>query len=211
MGELFVALVHYPVYNKDRQVVATSITPLDLHDLARSCVTFGVRRCYIVNPLPLQRQVARRIAAYWQSGFGGVYNRTRQEAFSVIALAEAVEDAEREIAESLGRRAQVVGTTARRFPGAVAYPVLAERIAREEDPWLLLFGTGWGMTTELLNRCDCVLEPITGPTPYNHLSVRAAASIILDRLRSRVPGEDAPAAQSALPHANEAPVLSKPH
>jgi hypothetical protein len=31
-------------------------------------------------------------------------------------------------------------------------------------------------------RADLVLAPILGPDAFNHLSVRAAASIILDRL-----------------------------
>jgi len=34
---------------------------------------------------------------------------------------------------------------------------------------------------------DAALEPIVGPTEYNHLSVRSAVSIILDRLRSQDP------------------------
>jgi hypothetical protein len=49
---------------------------------------------------------------------------------------------------------------------------------------LLLFGTGWGLTNEMLAECDFVLEPIAGlgKNSYNHLSVRSAAAIILDRL-----------------------------
>ena len=49
---------------------------------------------------------------------------------------------------------------------------------------LLLFGTGWGLAPEALARMDDVLEPVRGTTDYNHLSVRSAASIILDRLRN---------------------------
>ena len=49
---------------------------------------------------------------------------------------------------------------------------------------LLLFGTGWGLTVEVLGQADMVLEPIRGVGDYNHLSVRAAAAVILDRLRA---------------------------
>jgi hypothetical protein len=49
---------------------------------------------------------------------------------------------------------------------------------------LLLLGTGWGLAAEVLDRVDDVLEPIAGAGPYNHLSVRAAAAIMLDRLRN---------------------------
>lgn len=192
MGEVYVALIHHPVYNKEREVVTTSITPLDLHDIARSCVTFGVRRCYIVNPLPVQRQVARRMAAYWLSGFGGRYNRTRQEAFELVSLAETLEDVERDIALE-GAPPLMVGTTARERPDAIPYDVLAERMETSDAGFLILFGTGWGMTDELLGRCMYVLEPIRGRGPYNHLSVRGAAAIILDRLR----GRQAPARETA--------------
>jgi hypothetical protein len=51
-------------------------------------------------------------------------------------------------------------------------------------PELLLLGTGWGLAAEVLERVDDVLEPIAGSGPYNHLSVRTAAAIVLDRLRN---------------------------
>jgi hypothetical protein len=41
------------------------------------------------------------------------------------------------------------------------------------------------MAPSLLDRADIVLNAILGPGDYNHLSVRAAVSIILDRLRGR--------------------------
>jgi hypothetical protein len=43
-------------------------------------------------------------------------------------------------------------------------------------------GTGWGLTDEFMSSVDRVLEPIQGTAPYNHLSVRSATAIILDRL-----------------------------
>jgi len=51
---------------------------------------------------------------------------------------------------------------------------------------MVLFGTAWGIADELLERADCVLAPILGVSHYNHLSVRGAAAITLDRLFSRV-------------------------
>jgi hypothetical protein len=47
---------------------------------------------------------------------------------------------------------------------------------------LLLFGTGWGLADEVLEAADALLPPLAGPSGYNHLSVRAAAAIVLDRL-----------------------------
>jgi hypothetical protein len=46
-------------------------------------------------------------------------------------------------------------------------------------------GTGWGLTEECFSAADFILEPIAGNGSYNHLSVRSAAAIMLDRLLGR--------------------------
>jgi hypothetical protein len=38
------------------------------------------------------------------------------------------------------------------------------------------------LSEELIARCEYILDPIYGPTSYNHLPVRVAAGIMLDRL-----------------------------
>jgi hypothetical protein len=48
-----------------------------------------------------------------------------------------------------------------------------------------MLGTGFGLAPAVRERADLALEAIRGIGDYNHLSVRAAASIILDRLRGR--------------------------
>ena len=62
-------------------------------------------------------------------------------------------------------------------------------LEEDDEPICLLFGTGYGLVDEIMAEADYTLEPIVGPTDYNHLSVRSAASIILDRLRSVRPTE----------------------
>jgi hypothetical protein len=86
------------------------------------------------------------------------------------------------IERETGERPTIVATSARSAPESLDFTALARRIAQPGPPFLLLFGTGWGLAPELLERADLRLEPIVGPTSYNHLSVRAAAAIILDRL-----------------------------
>ena len=49
----------------------------------------------------------------------------------------------------------------------------------------MLFGTGWGLEKSILTEADYVLDPIEGVGEYNHLPVRAAIAIILDRLVAR--------------------------
>ena len=52
----------------------------------------------------------------------------------------------------------------------------------EGEHLLILFGTGWGMAPEIFDNVDAVLPPVGGGRSYNHLSVRSAVSIVLDRL-----------------------------
>ena len=59
---------------------------------------------------------------------------------------------------------------------------LKEEMKRSKRPHLILFGTGWGLCEEVIDGADIVLSPICGETEYNHLSVRSAAAIVLDRL-----------------------------
>ena len=66
--------------------------------------------------------------------------------------------------------------------GAVTDRELAARIRENRESFLFLFGTGWGMTEEIFDAADLVLAPINGCGDYNHLSVRSAVSIYLDRL-----------------------------
>jgi len=92
MGELYLALIHAPVYNKNMEQVATSITNLDLHDIARSSSTFGVNKYYIVHPAQAQQDLARRIMGFWREGYGAEYNPDRFEAFARVSLVSQLEE-----------------------------------------------------------------------------------------------------------------------
>jgi hypothetical protein len=183
MGDLYIALIHAPVYNKNMETVATSITNLDIHDIARSATTYGVKRYFIVHPAEAQRALAQRIMGYWQEGFGAEYNPNRQEAFARVKLAHELAEVEEEIIAEQGKRPLRVATDARRYSNTLSYAEVRRKIEETDDPLLLLFGTGWGLLKEVMESCDIILEPIYGPGEWNHLSVRSAAAIILDRLR----------------------------
>jgi hypothetical protein len=177
-----IALIHYPVYDQHERVVATALTTLDIHDLARLTKTYGIKGLYIVTPLQSQQALANRLIAHWVTGWGARYNPTRQEALALVKMADDLEAVVREIEREEGRPAKTVATAARRHPLARPFKEVAELLRKKNDtPYLILFGTGWGMTRELIEQCNYVLEPIEG-NGYNHLSVRTAAAIILDRL-----------------------------
>jgi len=177
-----IALLHYPVYDRNRRVVATAVTNLDLHDIARLARTYGLFRYFVVTPVAEQQMLAERVRSHWQDGWGGSYNPTRREAFELLRVMPGLEDVLEELRDIHGRPARIVATGAGDRENAVTGKALREMIRDDEGPFLILFGTGWGMTDEVFDRADLVLEPIKGPGDYNHLSVRAAAAIIIDRL-----------------------------
>jgi len=122
------------------------------------------------------------ILAYWREGYGGIYNPDRQEAFRLLRLAPDLEEVKKELCKQTGQQVWTVATDARPYPGQVAYGEMRRIIKEEEKTVLLLFGTGWGMQDRLIQDCDYILKPVEPGRSYNHLSVRSAVSIILDRL-----------------------------
>jgi len=180
--QMFVALLHFPVYNKTRQIVATSLTTLNLHDLARLTATYGTPGCYVVTPLQRQRELARQMIAHWTQGYGATYNPTRAEALQHIHVVEHLEAVEQDILQRCGMAPRTIATDARRFPQGISYPALRQILWQQHDAFLLLLGTGWGLAEEVITHCEYVLAPIYGLTSYNHLPVRVAAGIMLDRL-----------------------------
>ncbi|KAF0217584.1 MAG: hypothetical protein FD174_3263 [Geobacteraceae bacterium] len=180
-----IALLHYPVYDKNRQVVATAVTNLDLHDIARSAKTFGLFRYYVVTPVPEQRALAERIGRHWLEGWGSTYNPKRKAALELMRVVPGLDDVLHDLEDVYGRPAKIVMTGAQGRTGNISCADLVGLLRDFDQPYLLVFGTGWGLTEEAFARADLVLEPIKGPGDYNHLSVRSAAAIILDRLLGR--------------------------
>ncbi|SJZ63534.1 SAM-dependent RNA methyltransferase [Selenihalanaerobacter shriftii] len=119
---------------------------------------------------------------YWGSDFGAKYNPDRQEAFSILDIKSNLDDVIKEIKDETGKTPVLVSTDARKYENTIGYQELRDKIHNEDNPYLMLLGTGWGLTEEMMKSVDYILEPIYGPGKYNHLSVRSAASIILDRL-----------------------------
>jgi hypothetical protein len=184
MANVYLALLHYPVYNKKKELVTTCITGFDLHDIARSSVTFGVKRYFVVNPMPAQREFAGRIFDFWMDETSLEFNWTRVEAFKLIKITDTLESVVAEITKAEGQKPKVIGTSAKP-QGTVKFSELRAEIKGSAAPYLILLGTGWGMAEEVFGKMDAVLEPINGNSDYNHLSVRSACAIILDRLLGR--------------------------
>lgn len=176
---LYLALVHYPVLNKNGQIGTTSLTNLDIHDIARVSRTFGLGGYYICTPLKDQQQLAARLIKHWVSGPGGEANPDRAKALETITICSYLQDAVSDIAEKTGHRPKIIVTSAREVGHLACEDV---RKLLEQEPVLLVFGTGSGLSSEVMNEAGGTLRPIAYLSDYNHLSVRSAASIYVDRI-----------------------------
>jgi len=183
-SHIFLSLIHYPVYDKGRRVITTSVTNLDIHDLARLTRTFGFGGVYLVQPSRLQRELARRIIDHWDRGAGGEYNETRKEAFKTVSLVSSIEDMMSDLSKRVSEKVLTIATTARDFPGQERFDRVREEL-EGGGPAVVMFGTGWGLSDEIIASADRVLSPLIISREYNHLSVRCSAAIILDRLAGR--------------------------
>jgi len=180
-SNLYIGLVHHPIYDKRREVVATAITNFDIHDIARCARTFGVGGFFVITPLESQVQLAERIIRHWREGVGSAYNPTRKESFSLVRVSRTIDEADREISDLWKKKTKKVATGASPHSGSIGFDLFRKLLEDRETPFLILFGTGWGLTQEVKDSSDYVLAPIEGKG-YNHLSVRSAVAIILDRL-----------------------------
>jgi hypothetical protein len=152
-------------------------------------MTFGIELCYIVTPLPRQRQITEQLIHHWQQGYGATYNPLRSEALKKVAIRNDMDEMLAEIRQD--GEPIVIGTSSlEREQKAIGYGGLHRWIEREERPFLLLFGTGWGLTEETVELCEKMLMPIKGAGEYNHLSLRVALGIILDRIFGERGGKD---------------------
>lgn len=180
---LDVALLHYPVVNRLGETIGSAVTNLDVHDIARAARTYGVGNYWLVTPFAEQRALTGEIIAHWTEGHGKRSNPDRGEALSLIRICSDLDEVLAGMREKWGEQPTILATSAARRDDTVDYPVMRRRVAAGE-PVLLLFGTAWGLTAEMLQRADATLPPIHGAGDYNHLSVRSAVAIILDRLLS---------------------------
>jgi len=180
-SNLYLGLVHHPIYDKRREVISTAVTNLDIHDIARCARTFGVRGLFVITPLESQVQLVERMICHWMEGAGSVYNPTRKESLSLVRVSRSIDEASREISDLWKKKVMRVATGASPHPKSISFEVFRKLLEDRETPFLILFGTGWGLTQEVKDNSDYVLAPIGG-RGYNHLSVRSAVPIILDRL-----------------------------
>ncbi len=179
----YIALMHNDIDLKEGRIGHTSVTSIDIHDIARSSKTYGLQTFFIVTSLIDQQKMVEKMLSFWvDEKIGGDYNNNRHEAVRTVQLKSELDDVIAAIEEKEGKKPLIIGTSARDGDIAKIVSYFEQDIVWQHDrPILFLFGTGSGMSESLLNRCDYMLPPLQGFSDFNHLSVRSAVAIILDK------------------------------
>jgi hypothetical protein len=185
-AKLYIGLVHYPIKSKDGGIVQTSMTNLDIHDIARTARTYNLSGYYLIAPPACQLEVVDKIISHWSNGFGLEYNSDRSDALALVKKAGTIEEVRDLITAETGRKTSVIVTDAKIHQDLrnITCISMQNMLKLHDFNFLLLFGTGWGLADAVMARADHILEPVRPLTVhnYNHLSVRAAAAIIIDRV-----------------------------
>lgn len=189
---VYVVLLHHPIVNRQGTVVTTAVTNLDIHDIARTARTYGAKGYFLVTPIRDQHELVGRILSHWREDTSRQYHPDRFEALSQVRLMATFEEVIEQIESECGEKPEVVLTDAQRKSGSLAGKQVSYRAYRAEleqssrtRPVLVVFGTGWGVAEGFYPKVDRLLDPVfgrEGEGGYNHLSVRAAAAAVLDRL-----------------------------
>lgn len=178
----YVALMHTQINVKEGRVGETSLASIDIHDLARSSSTYGIKKGFIVSALQDQHIILDTFLDFWRSGRGKKYNDTRHKAMSIIDPAYCLDEVVEKIEKIEGKKPLLIATSAKNQNNAQHIDYYSQGLVWQSNrPVLLLFGTGQGLSDAVLDQCDYLLLPIYGLTDYNHLSVRSAIAVILDR------------------------------
>ncbi len=179
MRRVAALLAHHPVVDRQGDVVTTAITNLDLHDIARSSFSYGLSDFFVAHPVLAQRELALRVRSHWTSGSGARRIPDRKPAMEILRIVSSIDEAKAELSDP-----EVWVTSASPGENCLGHDAARVRLQADGPPVLVIFGTGWGLSAEILEAADHRLEPLISPRAdgYNHLSVRAAAAIIFDRL-----------------------------
>lgn len=180
-------LLHHPVTNRKGELSTTAVTNLDIHDLSRTARTYEMDRFYLVSPLHGQGALVDRILDHWKEGLTREWHPDRSEALSRTVFVPDFDTVKRDLgARYPGLPVEVLMPDARPLGGQVGYAETRARWEREPPGVkVIVLGTGWGVAPSFFSEVQTFLAPLYGPIGvegYNHLSVRAAGAVILDRL-----------------------------
>jgi tRNA (guanine37-N1)-methyltransferase len=184
----YVALMHTQIIIKGGRIGHSSVTSLDLHDIARSSATYGIKNTFMVSPLKDQQAIMNDLLSFWKSESGEKYNKSRYDAVSRVVVSDSLQKTIDSIEKQEGQKPLVITTSAKEHrcekihdrPEIIDYSS-QDLVWSKNRPVLFIFGTAQGLSEKVICESDYLLIPVSGMTKYRHLSVRSAVGIILDR------------------------------
>lgn len=176
---LYLALLHYPVLDREQKSVCTALTNLDIHDIARSSCSYGLGGFIVSTPIEDQRQILNELLAHWVDGPGSKSNPDRQNALKMVMPVSSLDEAIALVEKRHGE-APAIWSSSAGGEGTISFDEAANFLYTR--PSILLLGTGHGLAPEVVEKCSAHLPPVRWAAPYNHFSVRSAAAIMLDRI-----------------------------
>ncbi len=184
----YVVLMHDEIMLPGNKEGTTSITSLDIHDIARSARTYGLKRYFLVTPLQDQQKIGQKLLDFWRADVGIAYNPHRHEALEHVEILKSLDEVVNAIERIEGKKPLIIATSAKKGENNMISYNQQGVIWKQQRPVLLVLGTGRGLAPAVIKRSDYLLVPIEGFTDFNHLSVRSAAAIIFDRWLGLNPG-----------------------
>lgn len=181
-GRIHLALRHDNVLGRRGETIHSSVTQTDLHDFCRLTLTYGLGGFHAITAMDAQHRLCNEILDFWREGFGKSYNPDRVAALQSLHIHHSFDDLIALLTERDGEAPLLIGTSAKPCDNTLDFGDLLPIMGSSGRSAVIQFGTSWGLSDQQLHRCDRILPPIYGYDGYNHLSVRCAAAIIVDRL-----------------------------
>lgn len=180
---LTVVLLHHPVLNRLGESISSTVDHFDVMDASRLALTYDIWRLYVVTPVPAQRALVERLILH---GNKQAEREPDRGTFAKTHWAPDLQTVLDEHEDERGTLPVTVATSARAPDPANAertidFGALRAKLGQGE-PVALIIGKAWGLAPSVLDRADLRLVPIDTGTGYNHLSVRSATAILVDRL-----------------------------
>jgi tRNA (guanine37-N1)-methyltransferase len=179
----YCAILHNDVMMPDGKTGESSVTSIDIHDIARSSTTYGIEHYFLITRLQAQQKIIDKFLNFWHEN-GELINENRSHALKNVSWLPELDDVIEKIKnENDGIDPVCIATSSRReIPHKNMISFYDQgKIWRLNRPILFIFGTAHGISPKIMEKIEFRLCPIEGMKEFNFLSVRSAAAIIFDR------------------------------
>lgn len=177
-------LCHHPVRLEKNRIGTSSLTNLDIHDIARISRSYGMGPFYVLTPLDDQLAIMANILSHWRERVDPVEHGDRQRALEHVCAVRDFAELNAAAVKYYGMEPEYMATSAN-WPAGKKTPMpLATGSVRKicaQRPVVILLGTARGLDLDSLDIKCRMLRPLRYLNE-NHLSVRSAAAILADRI-----------------------------